>query len=78
MKELRKAFFECMELVYGFHAIPDHQLSDVVRIFIMGWCESLREHEDFPAIEKVAPLMLEVADSRWIPDDSWRWWLNTN
>lgn len=78
MKDLRQAFAECMEIIYGFHPVPDNQLSDIVRIFIMGWCESLRVHDDYPALQQIAQLMLEVADARWSPDDSWRWWLNSN
>lgn len=72
---MKQAFLSCMDHLYpdGLPSESSHQLRDLIRVFSMGWCESLIAQGLDDEVEKWTEEFKPIADLNWWPDDTWKW-----
>lgn len=75
---------QTLRLIFPYE-IPPIQHRDVIRIYTMGWLDSMKmmaetsitdkEKESVKGMVRECLIGLEaIADLDWLPDDSWKWW----
>ena len=76
---MKDIFKRCMKLVYP-QSVGDGQLTGMIRVFYMGYLEGIsncdkQSEGDFVTAEIVL-LGETLCDVEFVPDDSWKWWLD--
>lgn len=79
---MKEQFFHSIRMIYPDGVENKHHMRDIIKIYFMGYIDSLREaclselgsdslRRDYDlALQLVKPM----TDFNWWPDSSWRWW----
>lgn len=72
---LTKTFRDAMSLIYPGGGVDPHQLTDLVRVFVMGWGEAINFYDINDASCRAFNNALEdTARESFQAGPEWRWW----